>query len=614
MPDIIHLLPDSVANQIAAGEVIQRPASAAKELLENSVDSGADSITLLVKDAGKTLIQVVDNGCGMSETDARMCFERHATSKIKEANDLFSIHTLGFRGEAMASIAAISQVELKSRKKEDELGTCLRIEGSEVMGQEICSPPAGTSISVKNLFFNLPARRKFLKSNNTEIRHIIEEFQRVALVYPQIRFSLFIQNKQLFKLDNSGLKQRIAALFNPSFNNRLIPIENESSLITIKGFIGKPEFAKKTRGEQYFFVNGRFIRHPYLNHAVSGAFEELLPKDAFPTYFIYFTLDPSEIDINIHPTKTEVKFENDKMIYAFLASSVKQALGKFNIAPSIDFEIERSMDISPLPRNTEIRAPQIKTNPDYNPFDNPTGKPMGSGYSGKTSTSGNWQKLYEGLEPDQLDLSFKKQKEDIRGSAEEVQDTNEEVFNQAGFQVHNKYLLSNVRSGMMLIDQQRAHERILFEHYSEILNNRKGSSQQLLFPVTLEVSPGDTAILQELLDDLKVLGFNMEEFGENSFIINGSPVELNNEGIQNVLEKIIENYKRNLQDIDLDRRVNLARSMAVNMAIKQGKKLQQDEINSLIDQLFACKMPQVSPDGKAVVRIIKLEELIELFK
>ncbi len=614
MPDIIHLLPDSVANQIAAGEVIQRPASAAKELLENSVDSGADSITLLVKDAGKSLVQVIDNGCGMSETDARMCFERHATSKIKEANDLFAIHTLGFRGEAMASIAAISQVELKSRKKEEELGTCLRIEGSEVMGQEICSPPAGTSISVKNLFFNLPARRKFLKSNNTEIRHIIEEFQRVALVYPQIKFSLFIQNKQMFKLDNSGLKQRIAALFNPSFNNRLIPIENESSLVTIKGFIGKPEFAKKTRGEQYFFVNGRFIRHPYLNHAVSGAFEELMPKDAFPTYFIYFTLDPSEIDINIHPTKTEVKFENDKMIYAFLASSVKQALGKFNIAPSIDFDIERGMDITPGPRNSEIKAPQIQTNPDYNPFDNPTGKPMGSGFSGKPNTSGNWQKLYEGLEPDQLDLSFKKNGESNLESIDGKTRYDQEVFDQIGFQIHSKYLLSSVRSGLMLIDQQRAHERILFEHYTEILNNRKGSSQQLLFPVTVEVSPGDATIIKELLEDLGILGFNMEEFGKNSFIINGSPVELNNEGIQDVLDKIIENYKKNLKDIGRDRRINLARSMAVNLAIKQGKKLQQDEINSLIDQLFACKMPQVSPDGKAVVRIITLEELTELFK
>ncbi|RLD61921.1 MAG: DNA mismatch repair endonuclease MutL [Bacteroidetes bacterium] len=614
MPDIIHLLPDSVANQIAAGEVIQRPASAVKELLENSVDSGADSITLIVKDAGKSLVQVIDNGCGMSETDARMCFERHATSKIKEANDLFSIHTLGFRGEAMASIAAIAQVELKSRRKEEELGTCLHIEGSEVISQEICSPPAGTSISVKNLFFNLPARRKFLKSNNTEIRHIIEEFQRVALVYPQIKFSLFVQNKQLFKLDNSGLKQRIAALFNPTFNNRLIPIENESSLATIKGFIGKPEFAKKTRGEQYFFVNGRFIRHPYLNHAVSGAFEELLPKDAFPTYFIYFTLDPSEIDINIHPTKTEVNFENNKMIYAFLASSVKQALGKFNIAPSIDFSIERTMDIAPLPRNTDIKVPQIKTNPDYNPFDNPTGKPMGSGFTGRPTTSGNWEKLYEGLDTEQLDLSFKQNEKTIAEDKGDLTETEKGISNQMGFQVHNKYLLSSVRSGLMLIDQQRAHERILFEHYTEILNNRKGSSQQLLFPVTMQVSPGDAAIIQELLEDLMVLGFNMEGFGENSFIINGSPVELNNEGIQNVLEKIIENYKKNLQDIGRDRRIDLARSMAVNMAIKQGKNLQQDEINSMIDQLFACKMPQVSPDGKPIVHIITLEKLADLFK
>ncbi|NOX48714.1 MAG: DNA mismatch repair endonuclease MutL [Chlorobi bacterium] len=613
MPDIIHLLPDSVANQIAAGEVIQRPASAVKELLENSVDSGADSITLIVKDAGKTLVQVIDNGCGMSETDARMCFERHATSKIKEAKDLFSIHTLGFRGEAMASIAAISQVELKSRRKEEELGTCIRIEGSEVIGQEICSTPAGTSILVKNLFFNLPARRKFLKSNTTEIRHIIEEFQRVALVYPGIKFSLFIDNKQLFSLEASGLKQRIASLFSSSYNNRLIPVEQESNHVTITGFIGKPEFAKKTRGEQYFFVNGRFIRHPYLNHAVNGAFEELLPKDAYPTYFIYFELDPGEIDINIHPTKTEVNFENNQMVYAFLASAVKQALGKFNIAPSIDFDIERGMDITPLPRNSEIKPPQVTINPDYNPFDNPTGSPSNSGFNKKTPSSGNWRELYKGLESDQLGLSFKKKKEDNFEQNEEIEESQTEVLGQVGFQIHNKYLLSNVRSGLMLIDQQRAHERILFEHYSEILEKRKGSSQQLLFPVTMDVSPGDAAIIKELLEDLMVLGFNMEEFGENSFIINGSPVELNNEGIQDVLEKIVENHKRNLQDIGRDRRIELARSMAVNLAIKQGKNLQQNEINGLIDQLFACKMPQVSPDGKPVVRILTFEELEELF-
>ncbi|MFU8844358.1 MAG: DNA mismatch repair endonuclease MutL, partial [Bacteroidales bacterium] len=368
MADIIHLLPDAVANQIAAGEVIQRPASAVKELLENAVDSGADEITLMIREAGKTLIQVVDNGCGMSETDARMCFERHATSKIKDASDLFAIRTLGFRGEALASIAAIGQVELKTKRVEDEMATLLLIEASKVTAQKPCLASNGTSVSVKNLFYNIPARRKFLKSDNAELRHIIEEFHRVALVQSHIRFTFFNEGRQLFSLNPSGPKQRIISLFGSSFNNRLIPVESLSEIVEISGFIGKPEFARKTRGEQYFFVNGRFIKHHYLNHAVDAAFKELIPKDAFPAYFIYFQLNPQEIDINIHPSKTEINFQSNQAIYAMLSAAIKQALGRFNITPSLDFEPGNLQHFPLLSKNTSARIPEIHLKPGYNPF------------------------------------------------------------------------------------------------------------------------------------------------------------------------------------------------------------------------------------------------------
>ena len=396
MPDIIHLLPDSVANQIAAGEVIQRPSSAVKELLENAVDSGADEIKLIIKDAGKTLIQVIDNGCGMSETDARMSFERHATSKIKTANDLFAIKTLGFRGEALASIAAIAQIELKTKRVEDELGTQIMIEGSMVKSQEPCGCQDGTSLSVKNLFFNIPARRKFLKADTTELRHIIEEFERVALVNHGIKFSFFNGNQQLFLLTQSNLKQRIVSLLGPAYNTRLLPVELESNVVNISGFIGKPEFAKKTRGDQFFFVNGRFIKHPYLNHAVDNAFRELIPSDAFPTYFLYLSIDPKEIDINIHPTKTEVNFQNGQVIYSMISSAVKQGLGKFNVVQSIDFDIEQTVQFSIPGKDHDIKSPAIKVDPDYNPFENQKIKSSFAPASSRPQQNvTGWEKLFE---------------------------------------------------------------------------------------------------------------------------------------------------------------------------------------------------------------------------
>lgn len=599
MPDIIHLLPDSVANQIAAGEVIQRPASAVKELLENSIDSGADEIKLVIRDAGKVLIQVIDNGCGMSETDARMCFERHATSKITSANDLFAIKTLGFRGEALASMSAIAQLEMKTKKVEEELGTCIIVEGSNVKSQELCACQDGTSISIKNLFYNVPARRKFLKSNTTELRHIIEEFQRVALVNPEIKFSFYNENRQLFLLIKSNLKQRIVALLGTSYNNRLVPVEQKSDIVNISGFIGKPEFARKTRGEQYFFVNGRFIKHPYLNHAVDNAFRELIPTDAYPTYFIYFSIDPKEIDINIHPTKTEINFQNNQVIYAMLSSAIKQSLGKFNIVPSLDFDSDPSVGINFTSKNTNAQPPSVKIDPSYNPFE--------------TKVTG-WENLYTRTTGKEI---INKETLDIPASTLEVSgvkgEDDEAIENGVVFQLHNKYIVTNVRSGLLVIDQHRAHERILFEEFINTLEKGKGMSQQQLFPSTIQFSAGDTEILVSIMDDLKVLGFDIEEFGKNSFIVNGTPTDLNNTSAKDVLENIIENFKKNLQDINTDKKVNLARSMAVNMAIGYGKKLEQQELTSLIDRLFACKVPDVSPDGKLIVRILKIDELDQMF-
>jgi len=612
MSDIIHLLPDSVANQIAAGEVIQRPASAVKELLENAVDAGADDIKLVIKDAGKILIQVIDNGCGMSETDARMSFERHATSKINDAKDLFAIRSLGFRGEALASIAAIAQIELKTKRVEDEVGTCIRIEGSDVKSHEPCSAANGTSFSIKNLFFNIPARRKFLKSNTTELRHIIEEFQRVSLVYPNIRFTFFNESRQLFQLQKSGLKQRIAALFGAAYNTRLVPVEQNTDVVNINGFIGKPEFAKKTRGDQYFFVNGRFIRHPYLNHAIDNAYKELIPSDAFPGYFIYFEINPSEIDINIHPTKTEVNFENNQVIYAMLSSAVKQALGKFNITPSIDFDVERGIDITPLPKSAEVKQPTVKIDENFNPFDVEVrrGKTPSFQQHHKPDTR-NWQKLYG-------EEQFTQNRQTIESHPEndkklEFKSPEKEMETGTVFQLHNKYIVSSIKSGLLVIDQQRAHERILFERFVKKLESQKGTSQQQLFPVTIQFSPSDAEILKEIIDELKVLGFDIEDFGENTFIINGNPAEMNNRNISDVLEGIIENFKKNLKDLAKDKKINLAHSMAVNLSIKQGRKLLTEEIISLIDQLFACRMPEVSPDGKPTLRIFTMNYIDDKF-
>jgi len=612
MSDIIKLLPDSVANKIAAGEVIQRPASAAKELLENSIDSGASEIKLIIKDAGKTLIQVVDNGSGMSETDARMSFERHATSKIQEANDLFAIRTMGFRGEALASIAAIAHVDIKTKLSNQELGSHICIEGSEVKSQDAVSCTDGTNISVKNLFFNVPARRNFLKSNNVETRHIIEEFNRVALVNPNIEFSFIHNERKVFKLPISNLKQRITGIMGSNYGQKLVPVEQKTDKVNITGYIGKPEFAKKTRGEQYFFVNNRFIKHPYLNHAVDNAFQELLPSKAFPSYFIYFDVDPKQIDINIHPTKTEVNFLDNKLIYAILRSAVKQGLGKYNITPTIDFEIEQSFDAPNPPKGKPIINPFEKTESTFNPFETQQQKIQ---TKREVSNSENWEKLFAG----------KNVQNEIFESPDDAKSNNEHLNelrtsnNENGteerkiFQIQNRYILTFIKSGILIIDQQNAHERILYERYKKMLENKKGNSQQELFPQNISFTPGDAEIVKDLKKELYNVGFEIEEFGTNTFIVNGTPPDISNKNIKDILEGIIENYKKNMIDLHLDRKINIARSMAANLSVKAGKKLQKEEMGTFIDELFECQMPEKSPGGKSTINIILFEELSKIF-
>lgn len=607
MSDIIHLLPDSVANQIAAGEVIQRPASAVKEILENAIDSGADKIELVVKDAGKTLIQITDNGCGMSETDARLSFERHATSKISTVNDLFSIRTMGFRGEALASIAAIAQVEMKTRKHEAELGTQIIIEASEVKSQEFTNCPAGTTLMIKNLFFNVPARRKFLKSDSVELRNIIEEFQRVALAHPELSFNLFNDRKPVFQLKTSNLKQRIVSIFSPTYNQRLIPVEQELNLMNISGFIAKPEYARKQRGEQYFFVNRRFMRHAYLNHAVESAFEELLPEKSYPSYFLFIEIDPANIDINIHPTKTEIKFEDEKAIYSVVRSAVKAALGKFSVTPAIDFEVEPLFNFAAPAKGTPINPPTIKINPDYNPFENKQ-LPISPR---QRSNQENWEKI---MPPKNLnfnrpageDVGF--QPEMIENKQDKIKlSSPENVF----LQLHRQFIVTQVKSGLLVIDQQKAHERILYERYIELLSNQKALSQQVLFGIRLSLSAADAELLNEIMGELNLLGFSIKPDSSKpfQFVVEGTPAGMEVGNVADTIDSILNNYKHSMIELDLDKRVNLARSMAKNLSVKSGKILQQPEMKMLTEELFGCKAPEVSIDGDPIVKVVNIGEM-----
>lgn len=609
MPDIIKLLPDSVANQIAAGEVIQRPASLIKELTENSVDAGATGIKIVLKDAGRTLVQVIDDGTGMTETDARLCFERHATSKITSASDLFAIYTKGFRGEALASIAAVAMVELKTRRHEDEVGTFISIQASKVNSQETVSCQAGTNIAVKNLFFNVPARRKFLKSDNTELRHIINEFERVAIAHPDIKFTLIHNDKELFNLPASNHRQRIIGLFGKNINQALVNIQTETSIVKLTGFIGKPEFARKTFGEQYFFINNRFMKHPYFNKAVMEAYENILPADSIPSYFIFISADPASIDVNIHPTKTEIKFENERMIWQIIHASVRESIGKFNIAPSIDFNTEGVIDI-PIAGNEFMNMPEIGINPAYNPFseeDNYQRPNVSFDLSGKASIK-SWEKLYSGLssgnEKAQGEVSFT----DGRSEGESSE--------KAGrlLQIRQKYIICPVKSGLMMIDQKRAHERILYEKFLSALEDNSPASQKSLFPRSVELDQADIAIISDIEEEIKNTGFEISYLGNNTVSIIGYPAESRNDDPVEMLEILLEEYKSTGNDPNISPREKLARSMARAAAIPYGRPLAEEEMRELFDTLFACSTPNWSPSGKPVVNIITVEELDKRLK
>ncbi len=618
MSDLIRLLPDSVANQIAAGEVIQRPASAVKELLENAVDAGATQIRLQVKDAGKILIQVFDNGSGMSETDARMCFERHATSKIREANDLFSIRTLGFRGEALASIAAIAQVELKTRKVDEEVGTSIIIEGSKVKSQEPVACQQGTTFSIKNLFYNVPARRYFLKSDTVEFRHILEEFQRVALVHPDIEFSLFNNDKPVFQLTKGNLRQRIVHLFGSQINEKLLPVEAKTELVSVIGYIGKPETARKTRGEQYFFANGRFIRHPYLHHAVEQAFEELIPDSAIPSYFLYIEVDPSTIDINIHPTKTEVNFQNGQLLYASIRTSVKHALGMFSLSPTLDFDTEPTFDFV-APKGYEPKEPQITLNPDYNPFRKPQNFLKAN--AGMTPDRTGWEKMYDGIAHQQAATPVAGSNQDFQliPGLQQEQEQNlipESKVYEANklFQVQNRFIVANVKSGLMIVDQQKAYERIIFERISSNAEGQAITRQRVLFPQSIQLSAVDAAILTEITEDLDSLGFEISSMGGGTFVINTLPSNMPSHEIIDFIDGLLEDFKKNRSDSADDQRIKLARIIAGNMAVKAGKTLKPEEMQQLIDELFACQVPDVAPDGSKVLKIIQVHEIDKLIR
>lgn len=613
--DIIRLLPDHIANQIAAGEVIQRPASAVKELMENSIDSGATHIKLIVKAAGKTLIQVIDNGCGMSETDARMSFEKHATSKIREAEDLFNIRTMGFRGEALASIAAIAQVELKTRQQGETLGTCIEIEGMKVVRHEPCQAPEGTSIAVKNLFFNVPARRNFLKSDAVELKNILDEFQRLALAHPAISFQMFNNDYEMYHLKPGNLKQRIISLFGDNYAQKIVPVEEKSYALHVYGFIGKPEFSKKTRGEQFIFVNNRFIKSPYLNHAISGGYEQMIPKENFPFYVLFLDIDPTRIDINVHPAKYEIKFEDEKLVYTFVNLGVKHALGAYSISPTLDFNQEHHLNqagtFDQTPRTwIEItqQATQTKEAKKFAPPSNfePLKKNTEERIRNTDILLGGQRSILQTHSPDPRadeQLSFST-KHSALSSKEAV----------PPHQLHHRYIVSQIKSGFILIDQQAAHERIMFERYLRLLERHKNESQRQLFPQSLELNPSDAQIMHEILPDINNLGFEIQEFGKNTFVIHGFPADILQGDEKKMIEELIEQYKMNASVSRLSKRENLARSLAQSSSIKAGKALSVDEMKTLIDELFACAQPYHAPNGRFTVISFSNEELDKRFE
>ena len=607
MPDIIQLLPDHVANQIAAGEVVQRPASVVKELLENAIDAEATQIKLLIKNAGKTLIQVIDNGKGMSATDARLCFERHATSKIKSADDLFALHTKGFRGEAMASIAAIAHVELKTKTHNEALGVQIQIEGSEISSQEVIATPEGTSIAVKNLFFNIPARRNFLKSDPVELRHIMDEFHRVALAHPQVGFSMYHNNNDLFDLRPENFRQRIIHIFGSKTNERLVPVNEDTELLKISGFVVKPEFAKKSRGEQFFFVNQRFIKSPYLNHAIVSAFEGLLPPKKIPSYFLNLEVDPKTIDINIHPTKTEIKFDDEPTLYALLRAAVKHSLGQFSIAPVLDFDRDPNLDTPYAQQNTRISSPKVDVDPSFNPFTNNSNKP-------NINPSENWETLYVGFES-------KSNSEDKHSSISFESDAIQssifedplKIQTKNTFQLQNKFIISTIKSGLVVIDQNRAHERILYEDFLQQITLKSPVSQQLMFPIRLDFTPQDMTVISNLKDHLVQSGFVFGPFESDYLELTALPVGIGTDLVPNIFDQLIRDVQNDVPELNFSSSDLLAKSFAKSLAIKNGKPMSIQEQEFIVNSLFACKEPNVSPSNHTIFITLSINELDNKF-
>ncbi len=622
MSDKIQLLPDNIANQIAAGEVIQRPSSAVKELLENAVDAGATEIRLLVADAGKSLVQVIDNGSGMSETDARMSFERHATSKINNIDDLFRIRTMGFRGEALASIAAVAQVELKTKRAEDETGTYIEIENSMVKKQEPVACTQGTSIAMKNVFFNVPARRNFLKSNPVEMRHIVDEFIRVAMAFPEISFFLTANGQEMFHLTGGTLKQRIVHLLGTSYTSKLVTVQEKTDYLNIYGFTGKPDTAKKTRGDQYFFVNNRFIRSAYLNHAVMSAYQQMIPADSFPMYVLFIDLDPAQVDINVHPTKQEIKFEDEKIIYAFVQSAVKHALAQFSITPTLNFDLDPSiqqLDAVAKPF-TEDKKANAEASSLYNTFSQ---KNQAHLIESKSELK-HWKDFYP--EPKQtgfksilsaaIEQSTGKFEYETTASIQQTGGGEQKmqlIEDAALIQLHNTYIIAPVNTGFILIHQQSAHERILYERYASAVKGKSMATQRSLFPITVPLSAQDAVLLQELLPDLSILGYEIELFGKDTFVIQGTPADVEQGNEKLAIEQMLEQFKHFNNEVKFSKREKLLRSIAWQHAIKPGKTLTLKEMMTLTEELFACDQPNITPSGNPTYIAFKKDYMERMF-
>ena len=634
MSNIIQLLPDSVANQIAAGEVVQRPASVIKELMENAVDAGATEIQVITKDAGKSLIQIIDNGCGMAETDARMAFERHATSKIKNADDLFALHTMGFRGEALASIAAIAQVELKTRRETDELGVLICISGSQVESQEPVQCPVGSQFSIKNLFYNVPARRRFLKRTSTEFRLIINEFQRVALANPHIALSLVHNDMSMFNLPTGNIKQRIVNMNGKQMGNNLMPVNTDTVMVKISGFIGKPESAKKKAGDQFFFVNNRYMRHPYLHRAVMDAYDNILQPETIPAYFIFLEVDPQIVDVNIHPTKTEIKFEDERTIWQILSAAIRESLGKFNMMPSIDFDTADQIHIPVSSDNREVVEPSVELNPFYNPFEEEK-KQNSPGY-GSTATAAfrpapstkGRESLFPNSSSDDLpDFSAlanaemenagrpfeTPQEEPVQQTILSSGDSSAAQSNNRFFQLKNRYILTSVKSGLMIIDQKRAHERVVFEGFIRSLQSGASLSQKCLFPEELHFGSEEMTMVNELKNDLFILGMELEQADEETFKVLSTPVGLDNISAARLIDGILTDFRDGEVDLQKEVTEQVATSMALRAAIPYGKALSLLEMSELFDQLFACQIPNFSPSGKTIISIMDNDELLRRF-